>query len=294
VANDEGPASTLLPPTPEMLAELERARQVPAAQPDWNQFESPTLFSLSFRGRMGRVYFTIGSLVGVGALAWLGMGLLLFPYSSVLYLMTGGAALVGLWFLRLMALRLHDLGWRGWWSVLLLMPWVNLVSIPLLALWPGNKVFNRFGHPPMAANALIGVAAVLLLAFDTFTIGSVALEPVHRQEIHLDRWPPIALRDFIADHSAPQVPQLPTDAELMTKLQSPAAAKAFKEGYWQAKPDRAFAWSPDGAHAWAGGMDGETPASERALSECRKLRRPYTQDCRVVHLNNLWTYRAAR
>lgn len=289
-----GPASILMPPTPEMLAELERSRLSLAAQPDWNQFESPSFFNLSPRGRMGRVYFGIGTLLGVGALMWLGLGLLLMPYWPVLYAATAVAALVGVWFLRLLVLRLHDLGWRAWWAALVLVPGLNLALVPLLMLLPGQKVFNRFGHPPMASNALIGIAAVLLLAFDTVTIGTLAVDPTHRQEFRFDQWPPIALRDVNLETRSVQAPELPSDEELLTKLVSPSAVKDFKDGYWPAPAHRAFAWSPDGAHAWSGGAEGGTVASERALADCRKLRRPYTQDCRVVHVDNIWTFKSAR
>lgn len=59
--------------------------------------------------------------------------------------------------------RLHDLGYSGWWSLTILVPFVTLV---LLAL-PGKKDANRFGpppgdNPPALAAAAAGLPAAVL------------------------------------------------------------------------------------------------------------------------------------
>lgn len=48
-----------------------------------------------------------------------------------------------------MARRLHDIGWSGWWSLLGFVPVVGFVTL-LLAFVRGQKGANRFGPDPLA------------------------------------------------------------------------------------------------------------------------------------------------
>ena len=44
--------------------------------------------------------------------------------------------------------RLHDLDMRGWWSLLLFIPFFNLLLLVIVGLAPGNQEANRFGSTP--------------------------------------------------------------------------------------------------------------------------------------------------
>lgn len=44
--------------------------------------------------------------------------------------------------------RLHDIGWSGWWVLLLFVPFVFAALFLALLFWPGTKEANRFGPPP--------------------------------------------------------------------------------------------------------------------------------------------------
>lgn len=60
------------------------------------------------------------------------MALSAFPYAS------------------LFARRMHDLGYSGWWALILLVPLVGGLVLLALFLMPGNPDSNRFGAPPNA------------------------------------------------------------------------------------------------------------------------------------------------
>jgi uncharacterized membrane protein YhaH (DUF805 family) len=67
--------------------------------------------------------------------------------------------------------RLHDLGLRGWWSLLLLVPLLNLLFLLYVFVWPG-KGDNSFGAPRPARGweKLLG-GLFLLLAFISAAAG---------------------------------------------------------------------------------------------------------------------------
>lgn len=50
--------------------------------------------------------------------------------------------------LRLNIKRLHDLGFSGYWAILMLAPIVNVLLAWALLLWPGQAYPNRYGNPP--------------------------------------------------------------------------------------------------------------------------------------------------
>lgn len=47
--------------------------------------------------------------------------------------------------------RLHDLGMRGWWLLVSLVPVLGSVALLVLFCLPGEKGENRFGRPPLTA-----------------------------------------------------------------------------------------------------------------------------------------------
>ncbi len=49
------------------------------------------------------------------------------------------------------ARRLHDIGRSGWWSLLMLLPMLNLLVFLVLAVFPGETGSNKYG-PPQGAN----------------------------------------------------------------------------------------------------------------------------------------------
>lgn len=55
------------------------------------------------------------------------------------------AMVLGLFVVFLTTRRLHDVDRTGWWSLLLFVPIVHILTILGLSVWPGTKGPNRFG-----------------------------------------------------------------------------------------------------------------------------------------------------
>jgi uncharacterized membrane protein YhaH (DUF805 family) len=141
------------------------------------QSAEATFFSLS--DRLGRVRYFAYILLGM-----IGSGLLLvaiyllaliLPDSLGRLLSTASFILVKNILIPLIVFvmsirRLHDLNRSGWWSFLVLIPFVTLI----LLLLPGNKTANQFGPPPPATPqslvALCVIVPAALLAFYLYMV----------------------------------------------------------------------------------------------------------------------------
>lgn len=85
----------------------------------------------------------------LGALAFMGLAL----YSGPVVIM-----------LILARRRLHDMDVSGWFSIGLLVPFLNLVMALLLLFWPGSRSANRFGPRPAPSPSMTVMAVVIALA----------------------------------------------------------------------------------------------------------------------------------
>ncbi len=148
------PRSAITPPTPTQFGELK---------------------ILSAQGRLGRVRY-IGYLIGLGMLTYLMTALLggvASEDNEAMIWVIGGAiiilTLLSLIVTILLAIqRLHDFNASGWWSILALIPLVNLVVM----IMPGTQGPNRFGYPP-PPNTL-GVILLALIVPLVAIIGIIA------------------------------------------------------------------------------------------------------------------------
>jgi len=148
---------------------------------------------LSAQGRLGRVRY-IGYLVGMGLLinliSALFTGLAAFLQiqgegsQESMSIMTGGIIIV-IVILGIAALvvsilltiqRLHDFNASGWWSALIIVPFVNLVLYLVLLIMPGTQGPNRFGNPtPPNTLGVILLALILPLIFVIGIIAAIAI-----------------------------------------------------------------------------------------------------------------------
>ncbi|TDM08197.1 MAG: hypothetical protein C4K60_01480 [Ideonella sp. MAG2] len=138
--------------------------------PPLSVFDLPPLLSLSTDGRMGRLRFFSVHTVGMAVL-----GLLMFSFLGIGLLRNSpGApsvvpvALLGLvafvWGLRLVVLRLHDLGFSGWWALLMFVAGLNGIFVLALLFWPGNRDENDYGPPVDDARLLPLLLSLVILA----------------------------------------------------------------------------------------------------------------------------------
>jgi len=65
--------------------------------------------------------------------------------------------------------RLHDRNHTGWWSLIFLIPLINLLLFLYICLFPGNKHSNRFGapRPTKGWEKVVGIIGFIL------TVGSI-------------------------------------------------------------------------------------------------------------------------
>lgn len=126
------------------------ARQLPR---DWYSFLD---LYMNFNGRLGRTELALrGALLftGLCCLVILFMGCV--AMFSLFQSAVGAILLLGIWLglwiviaicgFSLVVRRLHDLDKRGWWSLLLLLPIINIGFVVYLVLNKGKLKSNRFG-----------------------------------------------------------------------------------------------------------------------------------------------------
>lgn len=157
--------------------------------------QPPALFGFGFSGRWGR-------------LTWLSAGLFKSIVTLLLFLATlsfipdlliaptysfnqsgGGTAIAGLallllwlplglllffWQFRDAALRCHDLGWSGFWSLLLFLPVISLLFIIGLLVLPGQQDANEYDAPPSQESWLVVIfGLILIIALSIFTFKKI-------------------------------------------------------------------------------------------------------------------------
>ncbi|WP_434778861.1 DUF805 domain-containing protein [Neisseria sp. Ec49-e6-T10] len=159
--------------------------------------EIPSFFEFNIDGRIGRLSYINGGLI----LNLIGFGVMLFlfiffggsiamlsrtPSISSAIGIGGGMIFAFLvifvpwvyWSVRLSILRLHDLGWSGWWVLLFglgsLIPIVSvLVGIAGFVIYyclPGTKGANRYGSP-VPAGSIIGLVISVIIFVLAFSFG---------------------------------------------------------------------------------------------------------------------------
>ncbi|MBU6321111.1 MAG: DUF805 domain-containing protein [Patescibacteria group bacterium] len=108
-----------------------------------------------FMGRIARLNYFVSSVL-TGIAAWL--------CTTALSLAVGWATGIigflivfivsGFLGLSLVVRRCHDLGWSGWWALLMIIPFVNIVFAPILLFKRGMEVSNAYGLVPSAEVAI--------------------------------------------------------------------------------------------------------------------------------------------
>jgi uncharacterized membrane protein YhaH (DUF805 family) len=139
----------------------------------------------SARGRLGRVRY-IGYSMGLMLLTYLAMAVLGGAAIAMSRLQGGSDAInwlgsgvlivVGLTLfiasILLTIQRLHDFDASGWWALLMLAPFANMVLYLVLLIMPGTQGPNRFDHPPPPNT--VGVILLALIPALLAVIGIVA------------------------------------------------------------------------------------------------------------------------
>lgn len=168
--------------------EMTNPYQTPAGNLTTETDEPGTIKFFSPSCRIGRVrYLSHSMLVTLASyLVIVPMALLMAtaPDMAVVFIGVLGLAYVAVMavFIIIVIQRLHDLNQSGWFSLLLLVPLVNLFLAIYLLFWPGSEGRNNYGgHPPanrwwhwtlgllMPALFMVGImAAVAIPAYQDY------------------------------------------------------------------------------------------------------------------------------
>ena len=136
----------------------------------------PKIFALSGRVGRGRYFLysmiynlLLGLIIGIIAGAFGATGVFEGEASSGFTVVIFAAYAVGLaMFLMLARRRLNDLDRAGWWGLLFIVPFINLILGLYLLFWPGTQGANRFGPPPTKSpTALIIAVAIVMIGILT-------------------------------------------------------------------------------------------------------------------------------
>jgi len=118
------------------------------------------LLSLGFSGRLGCLDYFAGTLLS--SLAWL-LFVLLAMFSGKMAFSWLGIFLSSIYYLRCLALRLHDTGRTGWLSLVALVPVLGAVMmIVLLFIW-GDDGENEHGMPAARSGGFRAIASLLIV-----------------------------------------------------------------------------------------------------------------------------------
>jgi uncharacterized membrane protein YhaH (DUF805 family) len=133
------------------------------------------LWSFSFSGRIGRLRYLTWSmpvvLAGILVIIFATlMGVASHGRSAPFAMIVVGAVCLGIcvYSIRLMALRLHDMGFSGWLGLLLLIPVIGAVMALVLMLIPGQRSDNDYGPKPSENSMGVVIGGLLVLAVWTW------------------------------------------------------------------------------------------------------------------------------
>ncbi|MEN9847655.1 MAG: hypothetical protein RL368_395 [Pseudomonadota bacterium] len=141
----------------------------------------------SSKGRIGRLRYIsyvstlilLGIIIAFALMAFFGLGSK--PYASLGHNSDLVVLLLPLFFVLFFVLpsflflniqRLHDINRSGWFSILLLVPLLNVIMILGLMGQAGNTERNQFGAPPPPNTLLVKISSALFILF--WVLGQVS------------------------------------------------------------------------------------------------------------------------
>jgi uncharacterized membrane protein YhaH (DUF805 family) len=80
--------------------------------------------------------------------------------AAVRRVVTPVVLIVAVIILRAGVSRFHDIGWSGWFVLLMFVPLLNLIIFLLLVFIPGQKTGSKYGDPPLLFGRLRGLGRI--------------------------------------------------------------------------------------------------------------------------------------
>lgn len=107
----------------------------------------------SSEGRICRKSFILGSLglILVYFFIVFLLAMMINPYENIFFIIFFFILMIVSAFanINLHIKRFHDINMSGWWTLLILLPYINLLVFLIIAFIPGTKGKNRFGDNPV-------------------------------------------------------------------------------------------------------------------------------------------------
>lgn len=233
---------------------------------------------LGFQGRIGRMAYATANVWLITSLVLLTAGLFTSPSLGRLLLLGLGFAVTFFLSMRLAVLRCHDCDRHGWWSLLVLVPYVGTLVSLVLTFGRGNEDENDYGDPPPRGRPLWLFVALAVMALGLVIGGRAALRQVERQAEAAQQQ---------QDEDGELEPFEPDGAPRASRgsFGSSEADAAFRDEYLPAADIRAFAINGRGAWGLSSGADDLREAARDALFQCQSRREAYTPDCQLVSVN---------
>lgn len=238
--------------------------------------ETAPIWGLRFDGRMGRLsYATVGAYV---AALFLVMALYAIksPTSTrlVIYLLFSVALVFVM--LRWTVLRLHDINFSGWWTPLLLLPYVGAVISLVVSIVPGTAGDNDHGPPPQGGHLLLLAPALVALCVSAWISVPTFMAMAREEAIGEEQPAPDVGRVAAQPIPAPALPNEHSHA---------GARAAFQGRYLTAREPKAFAVSAGGAWGMSDTAASNDDAVTAAMVDCEVRRQPAAAPCRLINMN---------
>ena len=126
---------------------------------------APRFIGADFGGRISRRSYLAGNALLGAVMVWAFLAVM--RTQSLVAL--GIVGLIAFFFgVRLAVLRCHDFDWRGWWVLVMLVPYVGALFSLLLLFFPGSRESNTYGDRPASASWLGTLAALLVMGGSYF------------------------------------------------------------------------------------------------------------------------------
>lgn len=158
-----------------------------ADSPTSNDTYEPEVFAMD--GRIGRLrYLAFGLVVGFSLAFAMGVVAAILAMVSPFLVYAGLLLYIPIiaYIFILAKRRLNDMGYSGWCSLLLLIPFVQFLAVLWLVFGPGDDGTNEYGQAPGPNSGLVIVGAIVMPIVFVGTLAAVAI-PQYAQYIERAR-----------------------------------------------------------------------------------------------------------
>jgi uncharacterized membrane protein YhaH (DUF805 family) len=243
--------------------------------------DAPPLWGLGSAGRMGRLPYAAAGLLLLTALCLLAAFMLQRPSGLRLAVFALGVLVILFVSVRATVLRCHDCNRSGWWSLLMLVPYLDIVAGLLLSFFPGTVGDNDHGGPPREGSLPLTLLSAAALLASLVLTGALLLSVFTGSGPGSEEAAAVP-----ADSAAPGLAAAPVAGS--TGRLSAQAQAAFDADYTPAPGHKAFAVSAGGAWGWKSGAASADDAMDAAVANCEATRKPDTPECEPVNVDGQW------